>query len=561
MASRPRRQRRMNVQEALKCLQNMDSVDSDGGSDLDFEIEEEDTSGTSDSDCEPEPECDPVSPGPLRKKPRTEPAKLTPGHTVTERARDGTVWEEQAAGSAFSSGRLVFTETAGPTQHAKSSIASRLDSFLCLVDAEMLTHIRECSVAEATWDLTVNELMAFIALCYVRGVYGGKNMDMESYWSDTFGMTFFKETMPRNRYRQIMKCLRFDYKDTRAERVLADKFALFSDTWGGFVKNSIACYTPGQNITVGEQILPTKTRCPFTQYIAREADKFGIKFLIAADVDTKYTLNASPYLGKDPTHPAGERASDSAVMRLVEPFTGRGRTVTTGSSFTSLSLADKLIANDTSLLGAVKKSRRELPPSLKVNTPTALFSTTVMTAGKASLTIYGSKPNKSIFILSTKHPTVFIGAERKKKPDTVTDYSHTKVGVDVLDQMARLYSVKAGTRRWPVAVFYHMLDLAAINAHILYKQCLSKRESRREFILGLASELRQNHMDAKIAAAVEKTAVRITASICAPLAPGKKTQCQVGKCTRNKTKDNCARCKRFVCGSCSQKPQRFCVDC
>lgn len=75
----------------------------------------------------------------------------------------------------------------------------------------------------------------------------------------------------------------------------------------------------------------------------------------------------------------------------------------------------------------MKKSRRELPPSLKVNTPAELFSATVMIAGKASLTIYGNKPNKSIFILSTKHPTVFIGAERKKKPDTVTDYSHTKV--------------------------------------------------------------------------------------------------------------------------------------
>ena len=42
------------------------------------------------------------------------------------------------------------------------------------------------------------------------------------------------------------------------------------------------------------------------------------------------------------------------------------------------------------------------------------------------------------------------------------------VGVNVLDQMARLYSVKGGTRCWPVAVFYSMLDLVAINAHVLH---------------------------------------------------------------------------------------------
>ncbi|KAK0136475.1 PiggyBac transposable element-derived protein 4 [Merluccius polli] len=532
MARRFRKQRKMNVQQALEFLQNMHAVDSDGGSDIEFEMEED--SDASDSELEPEPECDTVPPAetpqaPLCKRARTEPTEQT---QRTERARHGTVWEEQSVGAARSAGRLpahmVLTETAGPTHHAKARIASRLDCFLSLVDTEMLTQIRDCSVAEACrtdakLDLTVDELMAFIALCYVRGLYGGKSMDMESYWSEIFGLPFFKETMPRNRYRQIMKCLRFDNKDTRAERLLADKFALISDTWNSFVKNSIACYKPGQNITVGEQLFLTKSRCPFTT--ASKPDKFGIKFWIAADVDTKYMLNALPYLGKDPTRPAGERASETVVMRLIEPFTGKGRNVTMDNFFTSLSLADKLIAKNTSILGTMNKIRQELPPSVKVDTPTELFSTTVMTSGKASLTIYRCKPKKSICILSTMHPTVIIGTEKKKKPDTVTDYNNTKGSVDVLDQMARLYSVKGGTRRWPVAVFYNMLDLAAINAHVLYKTCLDERENRRDFIMGLACELRQNHMKTKAAATAAETAVRVTATLDVPLAPGKTTQC------------------------------------
>jgi hypothetical protein len=36
--------------------------------------------------------------------------------------------------------------------------------------------------------------------------------------------------------------------------------------------------------------------------------------------------------------------------------------------------------------------------------------------------------------------------------------------------MALLYSVKGGTRRWLVAVFYNLLDLAANNAHMVFKQ-------------------------------------------------------------------------------------------
>ena len=63
--------------------------------------------------------------------------------------------------------------------------------------------------------------------------------------------------------------------------------------------------------------------------------------------------------------------------------------------------------------------------------------------------------------------------------------------MDVVDQMARKYSVKASSRRWTVQVFYNVLDLAATNAWVLYKEAIDKRISRRKFILQLCKELRQ----------------------------------------------------------------------
>ena len=56
------------------------------------------------------------------------------------------------------------------------------------------------------------------------------------------------------------------------------------------------------------------------------------------------------------------------------------------------------------------------------------------------------------------------------KLETVEFYNETNYGVDVTDQMARQYSVKAGSRRWPLAAFYNILDLAGINAFVLYKK-------------------------------------------------------------------------------------------
>ena len=66
------------------------------------------------------------------------------------------------------------------------------------------------------------------------------------------------------------------------------------------------------------------------------------------------------------------------------------------------------------------------------------------------LTSYKCK-KKFVTVLSSLHETVsFEGA--KRKPTTVIDYNHTKYGVDIIDAMARLYTTKVSSRRWPVQV-------------------------------------------------------------------------------------------------------------
>ncbi|MGH0144833.1 UNVERIFIED_CONTAM: hypothetical protein FKN15_012133 [Acipenser sinensis] len=84
-----------------------------------------------------------------------------------------------------------------------------------------------------------------------------------------------------------------------------------------------------------------------------------------------------------------------------------------------------------------------------------------------------------------------------REPETVEYYNAKKLGMDVLDQMARQYSVKVGSRQWPVAVFDKILELAAINACVLYKECTGENCNSRDFILQLPMELRQAHVDQK----------------------------------------------------------------
>ena len=68
-------------------------------------------------------------------------------------------------------------------------------------------------------------------------------------------------------------------------------------------------------------------------------------------------------------------------------------------------------------------------------------------------------------------------------------YNANKIGVDCFDQMARLYTTRSASRRWPVAVWGNILDVAAINSYVLYKKVTNERITRRQFIQMLVENL------------------------------------------------------------------------
>ena len=59
--------------------------------------------------------------------------------------------------------------------------------------------------------------------------------------------------------------------------------------------------------------------------------------------------------------------------------------------------------------------------------------------------MYKSKPKVEVLLLSTKHTGVRIEDNYKRVPETIAFYNKTKYGVDVVGQMARKSSVKAGS--------------------------------------------------------------------------------------------------------------------
>ena len=56
---------------------------------------------------------------------------------------------------------------------------------------------------------------------------------------------------------------------------------------------------------------------------------------------------------------------------------------------------------------------------------------------------------KKMSVVSSLHMFVGIDSSEKRKPETIKFYIKNKRGENAADEMARQYSVKAGTRRWP----------------------------------------------------------------------------------------------------------------
>ena len=118
-------------------------------------------------------------------------------------------------------------------------------------------------------------------------------------------------------------------------------------------------YKPGAFITVDEQLFPSKARCSITQYMALKPDKFGQKYWLAADKESKHVINGFPYVENIEMRSSTERVSDSVVMQLMSPSLCKGRSVTTDGYFTSVKLANQFKEEQTSVVGTVSKIREK----------------------------------------------------------------------------------------------------------------------------------------------------------------------------------------------------------
>ncbi|XP_066946051.1 uncharacterized protein [Macrobrachium rosenbergii] len=94
-----------------------------------------------------------------------------------------------------------------------------------------------------------------------------------------------------------------------------------------------------------------------------------------------------------------------------------------------------------------------------------------------------NKKKNVVFVSSMYHDAKIDEATGDdKKPEIITFYNSTKGGVDVVDMMMDKYSVSRNSWRWPLTVFFALLNIVCANLYVLYAHNPQNKLKRRKFI-------------------------------------------------------------------------------
>jgi len=123
--------------------------------------------------------------------------------------------------------------------------------------------------------------------------------------------------MSRDRFKQLLRFIRFDNKTIRVERAKIDKAAPIRDIWDMFNANLFRGFKQGECITIDEQLFPFRGHTKFTQYIPSKPAKYGIKVFWACDAETSYPLKGLLYIGKPIDGKRQANVGEKTVLNLV----------------------------------------------------------------------------------------------------------------------------------------------------------------------------------------------------------------------------------------------------
>ena len=305
------------------------------------------------------------------------------------------------------------------------------------------------------------------------------------YWSRELRYSPVADVMARNRYHLLTSNLHFVNNDSIDP---SDKLAKIRPIITA-VRNECIKVEPEEFNSVDEQIIPSKTKfSSIRQYNPKKPKKWGFKNLVRAG-SSGFMYDFYVYDGKDCTLDGNEKfihlqKSAQVVAKLCVDLPGHENfKLFFDNWFATLDLLHYLKTEGILAVGTIRVNRLQGCP--------VSANKDLQKLGRGSMD-HRCDANSGIVIVKLVDNSVvqlasnFIGIEpmseiqrwcKKEKvrkqipcPQIVKQYNKSMGGVDLADMLIALYRIPCKTKRWYQKIFWHLMDMAKVNAWILYRR-------------------------------------------------------------------------------------------
>ncbi|KAF0763060.1 piggyBac transposable element-derived protein 4-like [Aphis craccivora] len=148
-------------------------------------------------------------------------------------------------------------------------------------------------------------------------------------------------------------------------------------------------------------------------------------------------------------------------------------------------------------------------------------------------------------------------------------YNSTKGGVDVVDELKGEYSVAKISCRWPLKIFFALMNIAGINSQIIFRDNTNQTISRRLYLKTLGKELTKHFMiqrlqNKKLSISLRQTIMKLTDGVEKPtVAPtpesSDRPKCRF--CPKRKNLKTIIRCEMCDVPICKEHTVATCTSC
>lgn len=208
-------------------------------------------------------------------------------------------------------------------------------------------------------NVTDTEMKKFIGLCLLQGQIKAHSIRKLFSLDPLNYHPIFPYTMSGRRFEQILRC--FSVHANNPITGNADKLQKVRELINMCNRNFQAAYSPSKELSLDESLLLFRGRLSFRTYMKNKKTKYGIKFYELCSPEG-YILNVEIYKGQG-QKPIEEDLSkiDALVIRLMQPYLNKGHHLFIDNYYNSVTLANRLLQNQTHVTGTLRSNRRGNP--------------------------------------------------------------------------------------------------------------------------------------------------------------------------------------------------------